>query len=378
VNILRRLPLYRLLALIGAALAIGVSLTAIALAGGSGPTPPAKPLAQAVHDALGAGPVQGFSASVKLTDGLLEGANLAGGAGGGGSGSSTGSLTSNPLLTGGEGRLWVSANGHVRLELQAEKGDTQVLYDGTTVELYDASTNTLYRYTPATSSGWTSYAPLGKAAKPADTAAHEIPSVAKIEEAITKIKKHANLSGATPTDVGGKAAYTVRVSPQETGSLIGGAELSFDASNGLPLRAAVYSSAASAPVIELAAGEVSYEPVSESEVSFTPPSSAKIVELKPPAGGAAHKGPASPTHKQPNVTSHGHGLSSVWVLEEKTTGKVSSKSLEGLPKVKINGVSASELQTALGTVLSFERGGVSYVLAGAVPPKDVEAIARGL
>ena len=39
----------------------------------------------------------------------------------------------------------------MRLELQAEKGDTQILYDGHTVSLYDASTNTLYRYAiPAT------------------------------------------------------------------------------------------------------------------------------------------------------------------------------------------------------------------------------------
>ena len=41
-----------------------------------------------------------------------------------------------------------------------------------------------------------------------------------------------------PTDVAGQPAYTVRVSPKEGGSLIGGAELSFDADNGVPLRAA--------------------------------------------------------------------------------------------------------------------------------------------
>ena len=383
VNILRRLPLSRLLALCGAVVAIGVSLTALAMALGAGPTPPARPLAQAVHDALTGGPVQGFSANIKLTNRLLEGANLAGGGdasaagGGGGGGGSAGELASNPLLTGGEGRLWVSADGSVRLELQQDKGDTQLLYDGKTVELYDVSTNTLYRYTPAKSQGGTSYAPLKGAKRSSATGSHEIPSVAKIEEAIEHAKKHVNLSGATPTDVGGQAAYTVRVSPQETGSLIGGAELSFDAARGIPLRAAIYSSDSSSPVIELAASGVSYEPVSSSVFSFTPPSSAKIVELKTPEGGQAHKG-AKNSAKKPNVTSHGHGLSSIWMLEEKTAGKGSSKSLEGLPKVKINGVSASELRTALGTVLSFERSGVSYVLAGAVAPQALEALARGL
>jgi hypothetical protein len=52
--------------------------------------------------------------------------------------------------------------------------------------------------------------------------------------------------------------------------------------------------------------------------------------------------------------------------------------LEGLPKVDINGAKASELRTALGTVLSFERAGVRYLVAGAVSPAGVEEIARGL
>jgi hypothetical protein len=128
VNILRRLPLSRLMLLCALAVALGASATAIAFALGSGPTPPPKPLAQAVHDALAAAPVEGVSANVTLTDHLLEGASLTGGAGEAG-----GELSSNPLLSGASGRLWVAKDGRVRLELQAEKGDTQVLYDGRTL-----------------------------------------------------------------------------------------------------------------------------------------------------------------------------------------------------------------------------------------------------
>ena len=36
------------------------------------------------------------------------------------------------------------------------------------------------------------------------------------------------------------------------------------------------------------------------------------------------------------------------------------------------------LITALGTVLTFERGGVNYVVAGSVPPVAAEKAARGL
>src|SRR5664279_5257532 len=251
VNILRRLPLSRLLLLCSLVIALGASATAIAFALGSGPTPPPKPLAQAVHDALAAAPVEGVSANVKLTDHLLEGASQ---------------VASSPLLSGASGRLWVAKDGRVRLELQAEKGDTQVLYDGHTLTVYDAASNTLYRYTPPAGTPGTDTHPA--------TDKHEVPSVAKIEEAIAKLN-HVNVSGATPTDIAGQPAYTARVSPKEGGSLIGGAELSWDANNGLPLRAALYSSTSSSPVIELAASEVSYGPVSGSVFEFTPPANAK-------------------------------------------------------------------------------------------------------
>jgi len=371
-NVLRRLPLNRLLALCALVVVLGISVTALASALGSGPVPPAKPLAQAVHDALsgpGGEQIQGVSARIELTNHLLEGANLAGGGG-----SATGELASSPLLAGGSGRLWIAKDGKVRIELQAEKGDTEIIYDGHTLSLYDAANNTLYRYTPP--------AQTHSAPDTTSTSAHEAPSVAKIEEAISHLQQHANVSAATPGNVAGQPAYTVRVSPKEGGSLLGGAELSFDANTGAPLRAAIYSSTSSAPVIELAATELSYGPVSDSVFAFTPPTSAKVEEISSSSfqhHASAPKGSKS-TQQKPTVTTHGHGLSSIAVLEEKTstgTGKEENP-VAGLPQVSINGANASELRTALGTILSFERGGVRYVLAGSVAPGAIEELARGL
>jgi outer membrane lipoprotein-sorting protein len=365
VNILRRLPLSRLLLLCALVVAIGVSATAIAFALGSSPKPPPKPLAQAVHDALGAPPVEGFSANVQLTDHLLEGANLATGTSGGGNANG---ITSNPLLTGASGRLWVADDGRMRLELQSEEGDTQVLYDGSALSVYDAASNTLYRYTPPTHAN-------GTVAK--SDAHHEVPSVAKIEAAIAKLK-HLTLSGATPDDVAGQPAYTVRVSPSESGSLLGGAELSWDADNGVPLRAAVYSSTSSSPVIELATSEVSFGPVAGSVFSFTPPSNAKIEEVQlAKAHGAKRSRGADEEH--PSVTTRGSGVTAVDVLESKAEpGEKPLELPEQLPKVKIGEANAAELSTALGTVLGFERSGVRYLLVGAVSPAQIEAVARGL
>jgi outer membrane lipoprotein-sorting protein len=363
-NILRRISLSRLLLLCGLVIAIGVSVTAIAFALGTGATPPPKPLAEAVHDALAAPPVEGVSANVQLSDHLLEGASLASGGG------ESGQLTSSPLVSGGSGRLWIAKDGRVRLELQAEQGDTQVIYDGHTLSIYDAASNTLYRYTVPAGDGTTQ-------------AHREVPTVAKIEEAITRLNEHATVSGATPTDIAGQPAYTLRISPKEGGSLIGGAELSWDAVHGVPLRAAIYSSTSSAPVIELATSSISYGPVSDSVFNFSPPAGAKIDEIAtaktpaPSAGSSTQDG----GHPHPKVTVHGHGISGIAVIEAKAKdGGEGSATDEpaGLPKVNINGTSATELATELGTLLSFERSGVRYVLVGSVAPAAVEAVARGL
>jgi outer membrane lipoprotein-sorting protein len=369
VNLLRRLPLSRLLLLWVLVVAIGASATALAFALGSGPTPAPKPLAQAIHDALSGEQVEGASASITLTDNLLEGASLASG-GHDGASSPEGELTSNPLVTGASGRLWVAKDGRVRLELQSQQGDTQILYDGHTISLYDAATNTLYRYTPPSQESSSS--------TQADSQ-HEAPSVAKIEAAIAQLSKHAEVSGATPTDVAGQAAYTVRVSPKESGSLFGGVELSFDATHGVPLRAAVYSSTTSAPVIELAATEISYGPVASSVFEINPPANAKIEEVTP-ASDNTHVEHESTATEKPKLTTQGHGPTAIAIVAGKTKAgaKSPSEALEGLPKVTINGTSASELRTALGTLLTFERSGVRYLLAGAVTPAAIEAVARGL
>jgi hypothetical protein len=52
--------------------------------------------------------------------------------------------------------------------------------------------------------------------------------------------------------------------------------------------------------------------------------------------------------------------------------------LGALPTVSLDGVTAHELATQLGTALTWRKGGVSFVLAGSVPPAAAEAAARAL
>lgn len=380
-NVLRRLPLAHLLLLCGTVVVVGIGLTALALALGNGPVPPPKPLAQAVQQALSSPPVQGVSARIQFTNHLLEGSELAG-EGDGGEGSQ---LSSNPLLTGASGRLWIGADGHARLELQSERGDTQILYDGHRASLYDASTNILYRLVRSPEAGAGAEAGAGgdgdgpSGQTDHRNAASRTPSLAQVQEGIAHLEDHAIVSAATPTDVAGQPAYTVRVSPREHGGEIAGAELSWDADSGLPLRAAVYSTAGSSPTLELSASEVSYGPVAGSILNFQPPTDAKVENVKIPSKHDSGS-EAGEDSQHARLHTHGQGLEGIAVLEAPSKpGEGSSESLpQGLQKVKVDGTEATELPTALGTLLSFERAGVRYLLAGSVTPSTIEAFARSL
>jgi outer membrane lipoprotein-sorting protein len=395
---LRRISTLRLL-VIGAALAaLGAGTAAIAIAAtAGGPTPPPEPLASAVHDALAAPNPEGVSARVEFTDNLIGESVLEG---------------SDPLLGGASGRLWASADGRLRLELQADvsgggAGDFQVLVDGDRFTIYDPGTETVYRGDLPARQGHDSQDEAGQ---------DEPPSLGQVQAGIEEAMEHATLSGATPSDVAGQPAYTVRVSPKENGGLVGGAELAWDAANGVPLRAALYAKGESSPVLELKATEVSFGEVSDSVFEVPPPPGAKVVDLSPPQGGAGEGEGESPSvtgldavQRQTSfavsappslagmardkvrlvadgedagaLVTYGQGLGGLAVLELPAGGESGSGGDQGLqlPGVSIPGATgAQELETPLGTLIRFQRNGVEYTVAGSVTPAVAREAAQGL
>ena len=75
---------------------------------------------------------------------------------------------------------------------------------------------------------------------------------------------------------------------------------------------------------------------------------------------------------------YGHGLGAIVVVERQAGAGVNNGAMGSLPQVSLNGVTAHELATQLGTALTWKRGEVAYVLAGSVPPAAAEAAARAL
>jgi hypothetical protein len=147
-------------------------------------------------------------------------------------------------------------------------------------------------------------------------------------------------------------------------------------------------------------------------VQVSPPAGAKIVDLSSQAQGAGKNGSSTPpvtgldavTKAAPFAVAapdtlvglprqdvrlvggktviavYGQGLGAVALVERAPdTGAAKQASpLDALPQVTIGGATGHELATQLGTVLTWDRAGVSYVLAGSLPSAAAEAAARSL
>ncbi|HTE60006.1 MAG TPA: hypothetical protein VK631_06610 [Solirubrobacteraceae bacterium] len=371
------------LVLAGAAVAIASSSQAES-------PPPAKPLAQAIHDALAAPAPAGVSGRIEFTNRLVDSAAVPRGG-------------DNPLLSGASGRFWIARDGRARLELQSPAGDAQVQLDGDRLSVYEPASNTIYTV------------PTGGDEREGTEAPQD---VAGIEAALARLARSVALTGAEPGTVAGQAAYSVRIAPRHDGGLVGAAELAWDAAHGVPLRAAVYAQGEPEPVLELKATDVSFGPVAERDVAVQRPDDARVVDIGQAVGGGAvvpHgdgmgkdaavaavqdrlsfklSAPASlaglPRRSVRTVRSddetgalvtYGKGLGALMVVEQPAGaggGELGAGGVPGLQELSIDGATAHELATALGTVVEFERDGVSFMVLGSVPPAAAEAAARAL
>jgi hypothetical protein len=385
---LRRRPRLVLAGAIIALLAV-VAIASAALTGRA--KPPRRSLAAAVHRALTAKPVAGVTARIKLTDKLVD----------------TGALPrgmSSPLLAGASGRAWWAADGRFRLELQSANGDNELVSDGHRLTFYDAKHDTVYTL-PLPAEG-------KRAATNSRRHEHGAPTLADVRRGLAHLAGHAAVSGARPTDVAGRPAYSVTVAPKRNGGLLGHLALAWDADHGVPLRVAVTARGAKDPVLALEATDIDYGRVPASVLAPPDPPGAKHVRIELPTGGAHHATRREHTHAEAKtlaavrrraaftvaaparlgglkrsrvhlaskkvVATYGTGLGGLLVVESRAGREQPSRRLDQLPSVPIGSAAGHELPTALGTVVTWTSGGVAYVVAGPHPTSTVVAAAREL
>jgi outer membrane lipoprotein-sorting protein len=296
-------------------------------------------------------------------------------------------------MSGASGRLWLTNDGHGRIELQSDSGDVQIVWGPTEVTVYDASSNTAYK--------------LGLPASQSDSSQPHTPATtAQISSFLTQLAQHLDLSGANPTAVGGRPAYEVSAAPKQTGSLLDSLRIAWDAERGAPLSAGIYAKGSAAAALRLAVDSVSYGPVPSSDVEIAPPASAKVVDLGTPSAGRDASRPKPVTGLDaveagagfgvvaPDSVAgrkrtqalllgdrvllvYGDGPGSIVVVERKADAAQSAGGMIGaLPKVDVNGATGRELSTQLGTAIAWQHDGVGFVLVGSVPAATAESAAR--
>jgi hypothetical protein len=381
-------PRKRLYAVLGAVaiLAVGGGIAQAALdRSDNGSKPPPKPLGQAVLAALQAPKLEGITANIRVTNNLLPAGSLPKG-------------VSSPLAAGGEGRLWLGRDNHLRVDLRTPAGDLQLVYDGKRASLYDESSNTVYTI------------PVPADAAKGATDDHDLP-FGGLQQGLGALMRFWNISDAKPSSTAGRPSYTVRISPKDDGGLLGAAEVAWDAERGVPLRAAVYAQGSSDPVLEVAATKIAYGPVAASDLAGTAHPDARTVEIDPDElrADTAATGVTGVDAVQKRldfrlsapdelaglkrkcvelvrldrengaVSLYGDGLGTIAVFQYRSKdGRHDGLADLNLPEINIDGLTGKELATALGTIVSFQREGIVYVVAGLVPPVAAENAARGL
>jgi outer membrane lipoprotein-sorting protein len=382
----------RLIAGIGGVVVLGFAGVGVgyALTGANPPAP--QPLANALQQAAAGTKPTGITADVTFTNNLLSSAGLPGG---------------DPLMSGASGRMWINGAGDLRIELQSSGGgspDSQILATKTEIQVYDGTQNTVYKIAlPADSSTSSTTSP-----------SNGIPTVTEIQAKLDTLATHLNISGANPGTVGNVPSYSVTISPKHDGGLLGNAELAWDASNGVPLGVSVYSTTdPSTPVLALTVVDISYGPVDASALQISPPSDAKVVDVPLPAQSTSTSTTTTPVTGLSDVqaqvgftiaapatvdglpqrqvrlvdwkgeksalVTYGQGLGGIAVLERPAgTATPSSSPLSQLPTVSVAGVSGHELATPLGTVVTFTKNGVDFVVAGSVTQMAAQTAAGEL
>jgi hypothetical protein len=234
--------------------------------------------------------------------------------------------------------------------------------------------------------------------------------MAQIQSDLTRLARSVNVSGAIPGDVAGHGAYSVRVAPRHDGGMLGAAQLAWDAARGVPLKFAIYARGQSSPVIELKATDISYGAVPASTLTVTLPTgdhstkgsvhgrhevtgAAAVAKRLPFKLTAPDKLVGLPRRSVSLVSwgstpaalvTYGMNLGGIAVIEQAAPA-ASSGHMQGglggglnLPTVSINGATGHELDTALGSVVTFTRNGVGYTVLGSVPASAADLAARAL
>jgi outer membrane lipoprotein-sorting protein len=406
------------LAALVAAAVIGV---AASRAQGSTPLPSLSPAALLAKVAAAAKAPTPVSGSVAWTNGLIPGSDVASLLSG--QGSAPNSLAG--LAMGGSGRLWVQPGGGVRLDVQGSGSDFVVVGGKSGVWTYSSATGTAVQYALPAGSATSSPEP--------GASASAVDPLAAITKGLQRFAAAGTVAVTGNQTVAGRQSYVLTITPAAgTTTTFGSVRVAIDGATYVPLQVQVFAKDDTTPALSAGFTKVSYAANDASLFSFTPPAGATVQHktlpsTAPSTGGLtttpepAHHASLTLAQARAKAQSHGltlavpadtaslpfegatvvpgkagqgatailrygRGFGSV-VLAESTGATGSAGGLtqrlaklpQGLPaKTTVAGAPTRELSTALVDAMVWQRGQVTMVAGGMVPPATLQQFVAGI
>lgn len=197
--------------------------------------------------------------------------------------------TANPFsLLSGTHTLEVAANGpeQQRIALLDQLSEYDLIHNGSKIWTYDSETNSVEEGTAG--------AHADAKGKAKEKNFPELTPQAAAQQLLAHLSPTTQVSVGTPRTVAGRSAYLLVLTPKQSGSLIGQAEISVDSATGTPLGVALYPVGSGTPLFSVSFTSVSLTAPAASRFEFTAPKGATVTPLggSEKSGGAAQGKPS--------------------------------------------------------------------------------------
>ena len=263
------------------------------------------------------------------------------------------------LLTGSHTvRVYQNGADQSRVQVQDTMSERNLIRNGADVWLYDSADNTAVHTT------------LPADAAPSDGAGASYTPSELAAKFLDEVTPSTDVSLAENTQVAGRTAYELMLTPNSADTLVGSVSIAVDSESGLPLRVRVEAQDASEPAISVAFTSLSLGAPPADLFAFTPPAGATVTEESMPTKDAA----AHPEGEEHGVTVLGSGWDAVVALpageDAEALAELTASPLYTQVTDAVDG--GRTLSTTLVSVLITDDG---RVFAGSVPVERLLAAA---
>jgi outer membrane lipoprotein-sorting protein len=344
--------------LAGAAVALGAASLTPALTNAQTPLLQPMSASQLIAAVIGAAPVQ-YSGQLQITSNIL-----------GSDASLLSSVGQGVALPEGTSQIVVyrGSGPDLRLQMVDAQSERDLYVTSTGAWLWNSSTSSADHLT------------FSQPMSSASNAFAQSTNPTEIADALVgRLAPTSRLVVGANTYVAGHAAYTLTLTPRQSGSSISSIRVFIDAKNYHVLNVSVYSVDSSAPVLAMGYQSISFTDPSSANFSFTPPIGASVKTVTQSQLQSMFDPMNAGSLSKPTVL--GTGWQSVVEMPKETftqmTKSIGSKTLAELetPVTLANGGTANLIHTELVNLLVLPNGST---LVGAVEPAVLETDANAL